>query len=433
MRNAISQSLFLALIFSVLSCQQDDSLPETDYAIESDSYLKVISKHSNGWIKEAKHVGNQDLVDEVFEYYENGIIKTAKINSRFPQQHVYMEVSRSEDNKPLWSKYYTPDGELWFETVYFDGFPLVKKVYSEKGTAVHMYNNGALVSVEFTTLDGSGTSTTSYDRDTGTKKISIIQDGETVLEETYPYDEGFGDGVSTSNQVPLANPFTDTEGYYNRLLESFSQGPFWEFSPDPHDYMLSYRDFLEFNFTPSGTFVPEFAVNSNLYQSVIEQYPVTEDEVLLVNFRYLDRKGVYRPPFEEKRVLDKEMQENPELFELKYGNEYVESIHIGKQFFIIGAMRNMPTDVYAASEIRKLAEKHMHTLLGGDNRLSLEEMEVLNKVWFEVKFFSTLKVHHNGIVLNTPEDYAAAVQDFNDAEASAIHLEYIPFDHMIQN
>ncbi|RXG32726.1 hypothetical protein [Leeuwenhoekiella marinoflava] len=154
---------------------------------------------------------------------------------------------------------------------------------------------------------------------------------------------------------------------------------------------------------------------------------------MLVNFRYLDRKGVYRPPFEEKRVLDKEMQENPELFELKYGNEYVESIHIGKQFFIIGAMRNMPTDVYAASEIKKLAEKHMHTLLGGDNKLSLEEMEVLNKVWFEVKSFSTLKVHHNGIVLNTPEDYAAAVQDFNDAEASAIHLEYIPFDHMIQN
>ena len=433
MRNSIFRSLLLAVMILFSSCQKEENLPKTDYSIESSSYFKVISQHPNGWIKEAKHVGNQDRLVDEFTYYENGNLKTAKIYTRFPQQHLYMEVSRSEDNKPLWSKYYTPDGDLWFETEYSNGLPSMKKVYSEKGTAVHTYTNGDLVSVEFTKADNTGTSTTIYDRNSGTKKITITQAGEIVLEEEYPYDENYGDGVLTSNQVPLANPFADNEGSYIPIGESFFHNASWEFSPDPDDFMQPYRNYFEFYFAASGTFATKFAVSSDLYQSVIEQYPVTEDEVLVMNYKYRDRTGENRPPFEERRTLDKEMQEDPELFELKYGNEYVKRIHFGKQFFIIGAIRNMPTDSYAASNVKKLAKKHINALLNGDNKLTKEEMDILNKVWFEVKFFSTLKAHRNGIVLNTTEDYKSAFQQFTDAESSAIQLEYIPFDHMIQD
>ena len=425
--------LLLAASILVSSCEKDDHIPQTDYSIESSSYFKVVSQHPNGWIKEAKHVGNQDRLVDKFTYYENGNIKSAKVYARFPQQHLYMEVSRSEDNKPLWSKYYTPDGDLWFETNYSNGLPSVKKVYSEKGTAVYSYTNGDLVAVEFTKADNSGTSTTIYDRTSGSKKVIVTQDGKTVLEEEYPYDENYGDGVLTSNQVPLANPFADTEGSDLPIGESFFHNPRWEFSPDPYDYMQPYRNYFEFYFLPSAKFATKFAVNSDLYQSVIEQYPVTEDEVLVMNYKYRDRIGENIPPFEERRALDKEMQGNPDLFELKYGNEYVKRIHFGKQLFIIGAIRNMPTDSRAAREIKKLAEKHINALLDGDNELTNEEMEILNKVWFEVKFFSTLKAHRNGIVLNTTEDYKTALQQFTDAESSAIQLEYIPFDHMISD
>ena len=197
--------------------------------------------------------------------------------------------------------------------------------------------------------------------------------------------------------------------------------------------MQPYRNFFEFNFPKSGTFVSKFAVNSDLYQSVIEQYPVTEDEVLVLNYKYWDSRGGFNPDLEEKRALEKQRQEDPELFELKYGNEYIEKIHFGKQLFIIGAIRNMPTDPYAADEIKKLAERHMNALIDGKNELSNNEMMILNKVWFEVKFFSTLKAHRNGIVLNSTADYNNAFKQFNDAESSAIELEYVPFDHMVQD
>lgn len=155
--------------------------------------------------------------------------------------------------------------------------------------------------------------------------------------------------------------------------------------------------------------------------------------MLILNYRYLDRRGGKIPISEERKMLDNEMQEGPELFELKYGNEYVKNIYFGKQFFIIGALRNIPTDSYVAREIKKLAEKHMQAILDGENELTNNEIEILDKVWFEVKFFSTLKAHRNGIVLNSTDDYNSVLQKFNDAESAPIRLEYIPFEHMIQD
>ena len=435
----MQKSVYLALLItgSVLlsSCEKEDhNDPQTDYTIESDSSFELISQHPNGWIKEGRissYYSGEDVPSDEFEYYENGNIKSAKVYTTYPQQHLYMEVSRSEDNKPLWSKYYTPKGDLWFETEYVNGLPSVKKVYSDKGTAVHTYTDGDLVSVEFTTVDNEGASTTVYDRTAGTRKVTITQDGETVLEEEYQY-ENFGDGVISSNEVPLANPFEDTEGSYRKLLESFSHSPLWEYSADPIEYINPYRTFSEF-YVREPKFATEFAVSSDLYQSIIEQYPVTEDEVLILSSKYTEGIGSFLPPFEERRALKNEMEQNPSLFELKYGNRYVEKIKYGKNIFIIGALRNMPTGNSAADEIKTLAEKHMNAIIDGNNQLSTEEMEILDKVWFEVKFFSTLKMHRNGVVLNTTEDYNAAAEEVFDAESSVIQLQYVSFDHMISD
>ncbi|MFQ3172930.1 MAG: antitoxin component YwqK of YwqJK toxin-antitoxin module [Flavobacterium sp.] len=439
--------LYLLLAVSVLlsSCQKDDDVPppQTDYSIESSTSFEVISQYPNGWIKEArsyKYGGDGELVpSEEWEYYENGNIKTAKLYAFYVlQRHLYMEVSRSEDNKPLWSKYYTREGDLWIETDYVNGLPSVKKVYSEEGTAIHYYTNGDLSSIEFTTADNRGTSTTTYNRDAGIKKLSIAQDGKTVLEEEYPYLENYGDGVLTSNQVPLANPFTDTEESYVSIADSdFNMRPnqFWKDYSDPGDLLdpiTPYRVYYEL-YQPHNKFATRFVVNSELYQSIIEQYPVTEDEVLISRYSYKEGMGRFSLSQEERKSLNEEMEQNPSLFELKYGNEYLKNIFYGKNLFIIGAIRNLPTDTNAAKDVKKLAYKQMKFVLTGKNQLSTEEHEILDKVWFEVKFFSTLKMHRNGVVLNSSVDYDAAMEEVKQAESSVLQLQYTPFSHLVPN
>ena len=430
MNNFIFRALLLAVTVLLSSCQKDDNLPQTDYSIESDNYFKVSSNYPNGWIKEAKRVDYLDNPYEQFEYYENGYIKSAKIYSSFPQQHLYMEVSRSEDNKPLWSKYYTPEGDLWFETEYENGLALEKKVYSEKGTSIYSYEEGDLVSVEFTSADNSGLSSTVYDKTAGTRTVTIKKDGETILEEVYPYIESTGAAILTNNQVPLANPFANPEGNYRIINESFSHNAIWQNDADPIEGVPPYRNFNEFYF-PNNTFATKFAVSSELYQSIIEQYPVTEDQVLTLNYKYKEGSSGFLPPYEERLSLTEEMEQDPSLFELKYGNEYVEKVYYGKIIYMVGALRNMPTKKNVANEIKNLARKKMNLIIDGNVQLTAEEQEVLDKVWFEVKFFSTLKTHHNGIVLNNSDDFNAVFQEVQDSESSIIQLEYAVFEHMI--
>ena len=102
----------------------------------------------------------------------------------------------------------------------------------------------------------------------------------------------------------------------------------------------------------------------------------------------------------------------------------------GKIIFMIGALRNMPTGDKAAKEIKNLARKKMDFILDGKDQLTAKEQEILDKVWFEVKFFSTLKSHRNGIVLNNNNDFNAVIKEYEDSESSIIQLEYAAFEHM---
>ena len=421
--------LFLLLAVSVLlySCQKDDNVPQTDYSIESTSVFELISQHPNGWIKEAQYLRGIDQPSEEFEYYDNGYIKSAKIYASYPQQHLYMEVNRSEDNKPLWSKYYTPEGDLWFETEYENGFPSVKKVYSEQGTSVHSYTSGELTSVEFTAADNSSSSITSYNAAAGTRNLRITRNGESILDEDYAYQEQVGVGVYTGNHVPVANPFVAAETSYNKLNQSFYQSPSWQFDADPIEMMYPYRLYDEFYY-PGSYFATRFTVSTDLYQSVIEQYPVTEKGVLMGGTKYIDGFDQIQNSWAVRDSLAGIYEQDPALYELKYGDEYAIKLGYGKIIFVIGAIRNLPTSQAAAEEIKQVAYRKMMGLLNGNNEITAGEQQLLNKVWFEVKFFSTLKQHLNGVVIDSAEDYEQAMQEVNDAELSAIQLEYQPVE-----
>ena len=85
MNKKFSLSLLLLATVLLSSCQKDETIPQTDYSIESDISFELISQHSNGWIKEAQY-NNFHLEETVpqneFEYYENGYIKSAKVYSK---------------------------------------------------------------------------------------------------------------------------------------------------------------------------------------------------------------------------------------------------------------------------------------------------------------------------------------------------------------
>ncbi|ARS35858.1 hypothetical protein [Pontibacter actiniarum] len=421
-------SLLLSITVLFSSCEKEDSVSQTDYSIQSTEAFELVSQHPNGWIKEARYqlIGG---ATEEFEYYENGYIKSAKVYASYPQQHLYMEVSRSADNKPLWSKYYNPDGELWFETAYTNGLPSIKKVYSEEGTAIHSYTDGELRSVEFTAADNSSTSITSYNAAAGNRNVTITSNGQLILDEDYPYQEQVGAGVYTGNFVPVANAFGATETSYYKLNHSFSQSPIWQHDADPIEFMFPYRLFDAFYY-PGNYFATRFAVSTELYQSVIEQYPVTEKGVLIGGVKYEDGYDYFQNNWEVQDSLAKVYQENPALYKLKYGNEYIEKVGYGKTFFVIGAIRNLPTSGNSADKIKDIARRQMLSMLTGESGITAEEQEILDKVWFEVKFFSTLKEHRNGVVINSAEDYDKAIKEVNDAELSVFQLKYQTVDDL---
>ncbi|AKD03713.1 hypothetical protein POKO110462_02190 [Pontibacter korlensis] len=438
-------SLLLAVSVLLFSCHKDDNGPQTDYAIESDSDFELISQHPNGWIKEARTNTNLSFgswITEEFEYFENGYIKSAKLYRISPSYHLYMEVRRNEDNKPLWSKYYTPEGGVWFETEYANGLVSVKKVHSKEGTAIHRYTNGELNSVEFTASDNSSTATTTYNANAGTRNVTVTSKGETVLEEDYPYQEQVGAGFYTNTNVPAANPFDQAETVYRdkNWGESFLSTGNWEPEADPlKELMLPYR--LPGAFYENGRgFATKLAVSSNLYQSIIEQYPVTENGILLAGGYDLEGFDEFSPTFIVSDSLAKVKEGNPDLFELKYGQEIVAKVNYGKTFIVVGAVRNLPTNNKAAEKIKEIAKKRLGELRGntitvmnankidllpGENfSLTSQERELLNKVWFEVKFFSNLKEHRNGLVIDSAEEYYKAIGAVNDADPEVINLKY---------
>jgi hypothetical protein len=434
----------LLLAASVLfsSCEKDD-VPQTDYSIKSTPDFELLSKHQNGWIKKARYQ-RAGVPTKEFEYYENGYIKSSKVYARYPQHHLYMEVSRSEDNKPLWSKYYNTKGELSFETKYANGLPLVKKVYSEEGTAIHNYTDGQLSSVQFTAADNSSTCTTTYNAAARSRYVSITNNGQTILEQEYPYQEQVGAGFYSNTDIPVANPFDALKTKYNDGGKSLLSSNSWEEDADPLELILPYR--LPDSFRDEGRgFTTKFAISTDLYQTIIEQYPVTEKGILLAGGYKITGYDYFDPSFNVRDSLDKVHAENPTQFELKYGKEIVEKVNYGKTFVVVGALRNLPTDEKAANKVKEIALKRLYelrdntiTIMKGDKisfiqgekiSLTAEEREILNKVWFEVKFFSNLKQHRNGLVLNSTEEYKSAIEAVNAAEPSVIQLAYRAVNH----
>ena len=425
-------SLLLAVTVLFSSCTADDSTPAIDYSIKSDDHLKILSQYDNGWIKEAKHIYSEDQPIHEVTYHENGFIKSAKVYNFYHDRELYMEVRRDEQNRPLWSKYYTPEGDVWFETEYENGLVSEKIVYSELGTSIHTYTNGEINSIEFISSNGRDKSMTTYDLETAVKTVKITENSEMILEQQFNGQDDFGSGILTSNHAPKANPFDEPQNGYLTIGTSFMHSPIWQFNANPKDDVIGYRKYAGLH-PPASKFAVQHAVNFEMYQSIIEQYPYTEDQVLILGYKENEgNAAIIDVSRDERLAIDAERLEDPDLFALKYGDQYVNKIHYGKNLIVVGALRNMPTHVTAIEQVNKIAQKRMNDILNGTNLVSENEMEILNKVWFEVKLFSTFKNQRNGVVLENTEDYQQALEEFTAAEPEIIQFEYAKYEHLVQ-
>ncbi|RXG18655.1 hypothetical protein DSM03_10118 [Leeuwenhoekiella aestuarii] len=422
--------LLFTLTFLLASCERDDEmLQQPDFTIKPSLNFKIESTYDNGWIKSAQYQNIDGSPTEVFEYYENGFIKSAQVYASYPQQHLYMEVSRSEDNLPLESTYYRPDGSVWFTTAYEAGLLRQKTVVDTSGTTVYAYQNGELVSTTFTNAATNSISTTTYDRATDTRHFTVVAGETTLFDQEYPYHETMGAGIDTQTQAPLGNPFGAVESFYLPLYQSFSKSLSWQHDADPISMMLPYRLFDTF-YNPGNYFATQFTVATDLYQAVIEQYPVTENGVMMAGGKYEAGIDRLENSFAIRDSLSKVRQADPERYKQKYGDAYLHKVGYGKYFFIIGAVRNLPTDENTQQMIKEAARKKINSLTQEGVELTSEEQKLLAKVWFELKFFSTLKAHTHGIVINSLQDYEHALQEINEADDAVIQLQYKSVDNL---
>lgn len=419
----LSIILCTALFFA--SCEKEEDIPQTDFSIDTTAGFDLESTYANGWIKNASYHLGDGNVTKSFSYYENGFIKEAKIYNSYPAYHLMMEVSRSENNKPQWSKYYNDNGDLWLETRYENGLPKEKIIITEEGTTTYTYADGAISMAVFVAATGDHKSTTHYNTATETRQVTIVKNGETILDETYPFMEKLGAGINNNTHALLGNPFDAVKTSFYNLNQASFFGTSWERNVDPIlGYMMYPYRLFDKSYIPTSTFAYEFAVSTDLYQSVIEQYPVTEDEVLVAGSKKVDGYYQMQDSWEIRDSLRTVYNADPALYKQKYGNEYLHKIGHGKLFFVIGAIRNMPTDLGAQQTIKTLARKKLNDITNGTSEFTSEDQQTLDKVWFEVKFFSTLKEHQLGIVLHNNAEYADALKNINDAESTVIQLEY---------
>ena len=424
-------SILICLIIGLTSCKDEiqNELIEQDFSIQSTDHFELISQYENGWIKEGRYTRSGQVTSE-FEYHENGYIKSAKLYKSFPSQHLYMEVSRSENNEPLSSKYYLADGTLWMETTYEQAMPTIKKVYNEIGITDHHYLGGGISSSDFNSNDESKRILTDFSKGKGSRSVMVNKEGATIYEASFSSIPQLGDGLLSGHEVQVGNPFGQVESNYNKLFQTYSSSPSWENSVKPLDYISPYI-LSDKYYGSSNEVITAFTLNTPLYQSILEQYPFTEEGILMSGVKYVDGFRSISIPFDLRNSLAALYESDSADYVLKFGQEYIQNIAYGKSSILIGALRNMPTDRNTVAEIKSIAQKKMNSLLSADGiGISEEEQAMLDKVWFEVRLFSYLPEHQNGIVINSYADYEQGINAINAAELSIIQLEYKTVEYL---
>lgn len=421
------------LLFSCTSVEETspaDSNSKYNFEIESSYNLEIISHHENGWIKEG--IKKDEGLRSEFEYFENGNLKSTKLFDTYPEDYMCMEVMRNSNNETLWSKYYHPDGSIWFETQYDNGLHDKKIIYNESNITTHFYSDGAITSSEVRSTNGDLISKTDYNQEVGTRVVTVMKDDNIIYQETLSFEEAFGNGIHQNSYTLVGNPFDnpDIQNPTPLLTSSGSSIAWWSYPSHPR-FLVTPNRFYSYYSHPEHL---NYAITDDIYQSVLEQYPFLEtDEVLHTESRRIQEQQYFRDLSDGHESIHESYNSNKELFTLKYGDSYIFKKTFGRYQFTLGVIRNLPTESDTAEKIKEIAEKKMEYLLNGTAELNEEETELLEKVWFEIRHFSPSLHRSTGIIIESFEQYNNILNQYMDGEDYILQKEYRSFESVFRS
>lgn len=395
--------LFLASFVVLVSCNKDEESVPLDFSIKSTQTFKIISTYENGWIQEAVYYDISGNILSEIEYHANGFIKSCDVYTpRVDNIPVLsLSVTRDENNLPLQSIYYYTDGSVLSKINYQNGLLKDKTVYSLVYTTVSTYTDGVIQKQESTSDEGV-VSTLTYDYTNQERQLKIVNNDVIEHEEVLPLLAVSGEGVNTESDQILGNRFKDQQISERTLNTSFSTGIAWEglndfenIQPAPLIYDLTSTADL-----PQGY----FSLAYDFYRMAMEQYPFIESALLQGKFFYADKAFSVVRSIPVNEEIDNEIANDANAFNLKYGNQYLSDVVFGKYGYVVGTIRNLPSDTQLRKQLMDLAYKKASFILGSEIPLSADEKTTLSNVFFELKFFSPT-LGADGIVLKTPKNY----------------------------
>lgn len=417
-------------MLALIACSDDpESEPSLspDFSIRSSTLLDVEETFDNGWIKYARRLFFDGRTRSEFEYYENGYIKTATVYSDYPEYHKYMEVSRDINNKPIVSTYYNADGSIDARFEYIDGLLSMKTVNADNGTTITSFKNGQISKSTFTSSDQ--TYVTSVVFNTNSREITTTKSGEIIHNAILLLETLLGEGADSFTNLSMSNPFPEQEQNSANILMSYSESLDWEERIYPTQYIPEYKLYKSSQYL-SQPFQTNVAVSTDAYREIIEQFPTSEDQVLIAGSLFVKEQQSLVISFETRETVKNQKNDDIEAFKSKFGNEYNHIAYTGKYLYTIGVLRNLPNDPQLRYQLKQIAYNKARHLTSGTSNISKEEQALLDRVFFELKIFTSAMDDLRGKTIESFADYEQVVQELEASESKIVQREYQTFDHL---
>ncbi|SNT11109.1 hypothetical protein SAMN05421640_2324 [Ekhidna lutea] len=429
--------MVLTILFSsailLISCTKDESpTPAPDFTIQSTPTFEVVSTYSNGWIEKAiTYDGSFGLKKEEFEYHENGFIRSCKtygfkdFDYQAANHYLEREVFRDNKNQPKKSIYYNPDGSVKAEILFEDGLIKEKVVYSGDQTINYTYNAGIIHQTEIIADDQ--TTRIEFNQLSDARGVEVIRESNVDYVTTLPYDPVAGEGLNTTDDNSRGNRFAGEPISTNNINTAYSASVSWNYGFEAYEYAPVPMLYSKTNYF--GLLNGYFSTEFDFYRQVVEQYPFFEDEFLAGKFEILSEEASFYPSITTREAVKSEIEADPTAFKMKYGDHYLHKIISGKYGFIIGTMRNLPSDFALRNQLKELAYKKANHILGSSVGLTEQEELMLSKVFFELKYFSPI-LGSSGVVLDTNETYETIIYEIENTDPFVLQKVYRTYDYL---
>lgn len=418
----------VACLLTFSACVDDpEPDPGPDFGIYTSTSFIVEETHDNGWVKYARQLFFDGSTRSEFEYYENGYIKTAIVYSDYPEYHKYMEVSRDIENRPISSTYYNEDGSINASFEYENGLLTQKTVNSDNGSAVTLFENGQISSIKYTTEDQAMTTDIVYTNNA--REITISNSEEVAYNGLSPIETALGEGAHSFSNLALVNPFAGQSFSVSNVLSSSSSSIKWENTLKPTDFVPVARLYKSFQ-NEYQPFHTDFAINTDTYREIIEQFPVAEDQILIGGYQSVKDQLSLQISFEARENIKNEREADINVFTQKYGNEYNNTSYRGKYLFMVGVLRNLPSDETLRDQIKDIAYNKAYDLTSGTSTVSEADQELLDRVFFELRIFTSAMDDLRGKTIASFEDYESVVQELESSESEIVQRQYQSYDYL---